>query len=119
MLIFRDKTYDVVKKFVLVLIPSSSFLYFGFSQLFDLPSVVLVLGTLAFISTILGLLLDFSSTMYKKSDSAYDGQLLVTTPLDGQKHLSLQLDAYLEELEQKESITFKVNHQDVLVEEGL
>ncbi len=106
-------------KLVLIVIPATSFLYLGFAQIFGLPGETLVLAVAAFISLVLGLCIDFSSRQYELSGAAYDGQIVVTTPEDGPKLFSLQLDCDLETLDQKASIRFKVVPQEDPAEEEL
>ncbi len=104
-------------KLVLVIIPATSFLYFGFAYIFDLPAAVLVLAVSAFIAMVLGLCITYSSRQYEVSGAAYDGQIVVTTPEDGPKLFSLQIDGDLEKLDQKASIRFKVVPQEAPFED--
>jgi hypothetical protein len=114
-----DTAYNVGKKLVWVFIPGLSSLYFGLAPILDLPSSEKVMGTLAVIATFLGVCLTISSRQYEASGAAYDGQLVVIIPEDGPKIFSLQLDGDPEELEQKDSVTFKVTSHDSPIEEEL
>ncbi len=114
--IFSNTTYDVVKKLVLIIIPGLSTLYFGLSAFWDLPATEKVIGTLTVIAFILGICLTISSRQYEASGAAYDGQIVVTMPEGGPKLFSLELDGDPEELDQKDSVIFKINPQDALFE---
>ncbi len=103
-----DTTYNIGNKLVRVIIPGLSSLYFGFASVVDLRVSEQVIGMLAVIATLLGVCLTISSRQYKVSGAAYDGQIVVSVPDDGPKLFSLQLDEDPEELEKKNSVTFKV-----------
>ncbi len=114
--IFSDNTYAVGKK-LQVILPSVAALYFGVAVIWALPAALTVVGTLAGITTFLGLCLDISAKHYDASDVAYDGQLVVIIPEDGPKVFALELDGDPEELEHKKSITFKVGPRRESIEE--
>ncbi len=111
-IILTDTAYNVGKKLVLVIIPGLSSLYFGLGYIWDLPSVEQVIGTLAIVATLFGIFLNISSRQYEASGAAYDGQMIVVIPEDGPKLFSLQLDGDPEELEYKDSITFKIGPRE-------
>ncbi len=114
--IFSDKTYAAGKK-LQVILPALASLYFGFATIWNLPAALAVVGTLAGITTFLGLCLDISAKHYEASDAAYDGQLVVIISEDGPKVFALELDGDPEELEHKKSITFKVGPRKESIEE--
>ncbi len=119
MFIFSDKTYAVSKQFVQVILPATSALYFGLASIWGLPAAEQVVGTLAVFTTFLGVCLGISSRQYEASGAAYDGQIVVNTPEDGPKLFSLQLDGDPDELDQKKSITFKVESPKTLIDKEL
>ncbi len=107
-LVLTDTAYNVGKKLVLLIIPGLSSLYFVLSSIWDFRSSEQVIGMLAIVATFLGVCLIISSRQYEASGAAYDGQMIVMIPEDGPKIFSLQLDGDPEELEHKDSITFKI-----------
>lgn len=103
-----DTSYSIGKKLVQVYIPAVSSLYFGLGNIWGLPSVEQVVGTLAVLATFIGVCLGLSSKQYDSSEAAYDGKIVVETGEEGKKLYSLQLDGDPNDIDQKDSVTFKV-----------
>lgn len=103
-----DTTYSVGKQLVQIWIPAASAAYFTLSKIWGLPAAEEIVGTMACVATFLGAVLRISSSQYDASDAAYDGDAVVSTMSDGKKLYSLELNGDPEELDQKDSITFKV-----------
>lgn len=109
--IFGDRTYDVVKRMVQVILPAFSALYFGLASIWDLPEADKVVGTIAVITTFLGVSLGISSAQYAARNIGYDGKLVVRSPRaqgEGPTIYSLEIDKHPDELVHKKSISFKV-----------
>lgn len=104
-----DKTYDFVKRLVQIILPAFSALYFGLAQIWGLPAAEEVVGTVALFTTFLGVCLGISTSAYRSSGQAYDGNLVVVVPDEGPKQFMLELNDDVSHLEDKESITFKVD----------
>ena len=102
-----DKTYNKLRIFVEILLPALSTLYFTLAQIWGLPNPEKIVGTIAAITTFLGLLLRSARKSYDKSDAKYDGHLNVTEE-DGKKKFSLDLMSDPEKLVDKKDILFKV-----------
>lgn len=117
MFMLSNRLYDFTKRLVQVILPAVSALYFGLAGIWDLPAAEKVVGTIAIITTFLGVSLGISHTAYRASDKPYDGSLNVTEHEDGEKKFLLELDASPEELEDKKSITFRVKRKTPLVAE--
>jgi len=66
----NDRVYDVLKWIVVALIPASSALYFGLSQVLGFPYGEEVVGTLALVATFLGSLIGLSTVQYNKAQSS-------------------------------------------------
>lgn len=103
-----NKAYDVLKRFVQVVLPASGALYFGLAGYWDLPNAEEVVGSIAVVTTFLGVSLGFSERQYKNDDSRFDGQLIVETDDIGDKTVSMELSIDPEDLLQKDEITFKM-----------
>lgn len=78
-MLIPDKTYDILKWIAQYLLPGSATLYFTLSQIWGLPYGEQVIGTIAAISTFLGVILGLSSAAYKasknkKEDDSTNGQ---------------------------------------------
>jgi hypothetical protein len=107
-IMLTDRAYSVGKRLVQVYIPAFSSLYFGLGDIWNLPMITEVVGTLALVATFLGVCLGISSKQYDASEAAYDGDVVVETSETGRKLFSLNLNGDPEELEQKSYISFKV-----------
>lgn len=103
-----NKSYDVLKKFVQVILPAVSALYFGLAAIWNLPAAEQVVGTIAVITTFLGVTLGISTKAYENSERAYDGSMTVHTPVDGPKTFTLEINDEPETLQEKDAIRFKV-----------
>ena len=106
--LFGNKLYDRLKYIALVILPALSALYFGLGEIWGLPKVTEVIGTIAVIDTVLGVLLRSSNQNYKKSDSRFDGTI---NKIEGEESTlySLNLDGDPEKvLSEKDEILFKV-----------
>lgn len=81
----KNKTYDRLKWVSLVLLPALSVLYVGLGQLWGVPAVEQVVGSIALLDTVLGLLLGTSSKKYQAlTDSpTVMGELVVQQDVDG------------------------------------
>lgn len=107
-----ETSYNIGKKLVQVVLPAFASLYFGLASIWGLPAAEEVVGTLAVITTFLGVTLGISTRQYEASGAAYDGSMIVTTTEDGPKTFTLEIDEDPEELEKRDSITFKVSKAD-------
>lgn len=111
-ILLSDKWYELGKKMVLVILPAFSSLYFGLSQVWGIPGAEKVIGTLAVLTTFLGVILGISSRNYESSGAAYDGTMVVGTSADGTKlAYSMELDGDPADLKDKKSVSFKVAPQ--------
>lgn len=107
-MILNDKTYDAFKKLVQVILPASGALYFGLASIWGLPAAEQVVGTLAVITTFLGVCLGISNKQYHDSGREFDGAVVVSENEEGRLLYSLEVDGDPETLQDKTSITFKV-----------
>lgn len=107
-----DVAYSVGKKLVQVVLPATGALYFGLASIWGLPAAEQVVGTLAVITTFLGMCLGLSSRQYDASGAGFDGKVVITQPEGGRKMFSLEVDGDPEEIEKKSSITFKVDSRN-------
>ena len=106
---FTDKVYDTLKKAVQVVLPAVATLYFTLSQLWGFPYGEQVLGTIAAITTFLGVILKLSNDQYNRSGAAFDGEFVVTGVDENDPSYSLQLNEDPESLALKDRVTLKVN----------
>lgn len=91
----------MTKKLVQLYIPGTASIYFIFSLIFELPYTVQIIGILAIFSTMLGLIL-------RRVSNHHDGKIVVETSESGGKVFSLELEGDPVELEEKDSVSFKI-----------
>lgn len=75
------KTYDALKHIVQVILPAFASLYFGLAAVWHFPDPEQVVGSIALLTTFLGVCLHISNAQYTSPGS--DGELHVTTDEDG------------------------------------
>lgn len=108
--LFNDKVYDVLTFLVKVVLPGISTLYFTLGDLWGLPYVTQIVGTLAATAVFLGLILQYSKKSYNASDAKYDGSLKVDTSDPLTDKYNLEVAVPFEELASKKQIILKVQH---------
>lgn len=105
---FGKKTYDTLKFLAQIVLPALGTLYFALAGIWGLPSAEQVVGTIVAVDSFLGVMLQFSTKAYKRSDAPYDGEIKVEET-DEVKRFSLELKGDPEEIEDKDQVVFKVN----------
>lgn len=111
MLILSDKVYEFFKKLVQIILPAVTALYVGLAALWELPAPEKVAGTIALVTTFLGVILGISNSTFKKVNELNAGTIIVTEKDDGGKLFSMELGDDPEVLETKNSVTFKIQRQ--------
>ena len=104
----KDSRYDLIKKFVQVVLPAFASLYFGLAQIWNLPAAEQVVGTIALITTFLGVVLGVSNKKYLESDRPYDGTVVPIADNEGFLKYSLELNDDVESVVAKDKLVFKV-----------
>lgn len=110
-LIMTNKMYDILKRLVQVILPATSSAYFALAAIYDLPNPDKIVGTIAVVTTFLGVTLGISTAQYYKSDVPYDGNMVIRSNNVGNKMFSLELNSDPNDIEGKESISFKVHRE--------
>lgn len=107
-----NKTYDTLKWIAQILLPALGALYFALSDLWSLPKVAEVVGTIAAVDAFLGVLLGVTATGYKKTNDPNAGFLQQTgvDPHTGMPDLALTLTKTPSELLGKKTITLHVDN---------
>lgn len=108
--ISSDTLYDTLKWFATSILPGLSALYAGLGVLWGFPNIEQIVGTIAAVNVFLGLIVQRSSSQYKKSDAGYDGEVVITPSEDGDS-FRLVLETPLDEAKEKGYISFKVPEQ--------
>lgn len=66
-MVFSNKVYDILKWIAQYVLPGLATLYFGVANIWGLPHVGEVVGTITAIDTFLGVILGISSSQYNKT----------------------------------------------------
>lgn len=103
-----NKQYNVLKRITQIVLPAAGSLYFGLAAIWSLPAAEQVVGSIALLTTFFGVTLEVSSRRYDIISADPEGQLVVKEGEDGKKLFSLELNRPPEEIEQMDTIRFKV-----------
>ena len=107
MILLHGRVYDVLKWIVQIVLPAIATLYFALAQIWGLPKAEEVIGSIASVTIFLGAILGISTAAYNRSDSKYDGQIVVSQT-DDKKTYRLDLAEDPETLDTKQSVLFKI-----------
>jgi len=105
---FSNDTYDKLKWVAQILLPGISTLWFTISSLWQLPYAAQILGTIAAINLFVGGLVGIS-----KSNYPGDGTMIVDTSDPDKDIYRMELSDPVEDLSNKDSVTFKVKHMRI------
>jgi Putative phage holin Dp-1 len=103
-----DVAYKRSKNLSQIYIPGISSLYFIVGNVAGFPGIEPVIGLLAILATVIGVVLYISTSAYRRSEAGYDGNVIIQTTQTGGKLFSLELGGDPEEIEEKSSVAFKV-----------
>ncbi len=105
---FSNATYDKLKWVAQYLLPGLGTLWFAVSSIWGLPYGEQVVGTITAIDAFLGMLLGLSSSSYSG-----DGVMIVDTSNPDRDIYRMELNNPIEDLSDKESVTFKIMHGNI------
>lgn len=104
-----NRAYDTLNWIVKILLPALTTLYVALGQLWGLPFVEPVAGTLAAFTVALGALLVKSNANYRNQDTVSDGVLSFSTDDADKPLVSVQLETPVADLYGKTVATFRVD----------
>lgn len=107
-----DKQYDILKKIAQLWLPAAGSLYFGLAVIWGFPFGEQVVGSLALVTTFIGVILGKSTTKYLASDRPYDGDILTSTSEDGTVTYTLELGLDPYSIPDRDKLTFRVSDKD-------
>jgi len=107
--VLTPQVYNFIKKLVQIVLPAFSVLYLGLSELWGFPAAEKVVGSVALLTTFLGVLIGITGARYASSDAGTSGEFVVTEDGGGASGYRLVLNADPEQLANQEKITFKVH----------
>lgn len=108
-----NKVYDILKYVVQYILPGLSTLYFAIANIWDLPYAEQVIGTIAAITTFLGITLGISTKKYNSSDEYRDGTVKFSAEPDENDELDYEMtiNTPFEELKDKQIISLRVDRE--------
>lgn len=108
-IMLTENVYAAGKKLVQVIIPAGSTAYFTLGNIWGLPAVDKVTGSLAVIATFIGACLHISSKNFDTSQAAFDGNMVGhTDPESGKTTYTLEFHGDPESIVKQDAVTFKV-----------
>ncbi len=102
---FNNRVYDILKGIALIWLPALGTLYFTIGDLWHLPFVTQIIGTITAADTFLGVVLKLSSQRYRPPS---DGNLVVDQTDPAKDKFRLDVTTPLDELPGRKTITLKV-----------
>lgn len=101
--------YDKLKHTVAIVLPALAALYIGVGNVWHLPNIEQVSGTIATVNTFLGVVLGFATKSYNNSDAKYAGVIQVDDT-GAKTNVSLVIHGDPQEiLAAASEVTFKVD----------
>lgn len=107
-----NKTYDILKWAISIVLPAFATLYLTLGQAIGLPNADAVVATVVALETFLGAILLRTSAKYKGSEQALndavDGNMVIQTDPGGTIYSLEPFDDNLEKLADKDVVSFRV-----------
>lgn len=108
--LLSNRVYDWFKRCSLYILPALAAAYFGLAQIWGLPKAEEVVGSVAVIETLLGVIIRVSNGQYENSPERFDGLINVSPDEEaGVTNLDVSLDP--QAVATKNEIVVKVNKQ--------
>lgn len=101
-----DSAYDRLKKIVQIVLPAVSSLYFGLAQIWGWPGAEKVVGTLAIVTTFLGVVIGISAREYIRSGAA--GEIHIIENPNGPDGVAVDLGEAPGVVADKDAVLLKV-----------
>lgn len=111
-MVLNETLYNWFKWLIQIFLPAFGAAYFALSDLWNLPSALQVVGTCSVVAIFLGAILGISTKNYEKKELGIDGSLVVKDDGDGATW-KLNLSDIPENLEQKQTITLKIDKEGI------
>lgn len=105
-----DKTFTVLAITGDLTLPVIGVLCFVASLIFDISGIEYVLGVILLLISIIGFVLLFSSSNYKKT---HTGEIVITMMPDGKQLFSLELETDPNELVDRDTVSFRVSKDNL------
>lgn len=105
-----NRTYDFLKRVVELGLPALGTFYFALAQIWGLSYGEQVVGTIAALATLGGVLLVFADRSYNKSAFKYDGVAFLSTDSEDNQYLAFDLDSSIPgEISKRKELLIKID----------
>lgn len=101
------KTFDLIKYFIWIVLPTVGTVYFILAVVWGLPAEKEVLGSIVVIQTAVNVMLGINASSFAVTTTKPSGTIQITESLDKTTY-SLELDDDPEFLDDKDEIVFRV-----------
>lgn len=108
--LFSNRAYDILKELVQIYLPATGTLYATLALLWGFPEPEKIVATIAALTLFLGVVMKVSNKSYNNSLSRFDGALVVDTSYTDKDVYNLEVSIPLQELREKQSVTFQVKN---------
>lgn len=107
--ILNDRNYHYVRQSATIILPAIGALYFTLGQLWGLPRVEEIVGTIAALNIFAGVWASVAKKIYDDTGGKYDGTLILEETDEGTTMHMREVDMVA--LLDKNEITFKIDKQ--------
>lgn len=101
-----NATYDALNRIVKYLLPGLGTFYFTIAQIWGLPYAEQIVGTIAALATLLGIIIAISNKNYEPS---VDGDLVVNRDSEDTGLIGVELNAPIEDVKGRSTLSLKVH----------
>lgn len=111
--VLNNTAYDIAKDTVTLYLPALAVFYSAVAGIWGWPFSNEVVGTIAALVTLLGVILKISSNQHQKAVNTFDGAVVVDATDPTKDVYRLELDIPVSELEAKSELRLKVTDDGI------
>lgn len=111
-MIFSHDTYKILKYLTQIVLPAIATFYFALAGIWGFPCGEEVVGTIAALTTLLGVTLGVGTYRYNKLEEGTDGAIVIDADDDISGSAYVQFDKEIEALKNKNELVLKVVTND-------
>ena len=111
--LLSDRQFNFLRRLVELFLPACGAFYYTLAEIWSLAYAGEVVGTIAAVTTLLGVLLVVLRSNYDKSDTKYDGDLVIEETADPEEPnlMRLEVDTPLDMIPGQPELRLKVKPQ--------
>lgn len=107
-----DGMFNVLRLLVELVLPASGSLYLGLAEIWGLPHRMEVVGTIAVVTTFLGVCLKLLRSNYEASEAKYDGEFVVNETDPMKDVFRLEVGTPFGQITNQDELRLKVRRDD-------